>query len=275
MDIITGLAALGLIAGIFVTIAGVVQVFGKKVFKKGFLSQHYAPLATGVVLVVVGGVFGGYPILADWYNGVSQTAQVNIAGTTNTQGTTSYQYATFSVTPAVGPATGLNTSTFVLSADKLTFTYPIIAWTTTHTIKNSYNNTFVQPSMKFTLNPQAWPGASTTDLAVVYFEFTPLDQTIYPTAGGMYYFLTTTGAQRNARFNNSAATLCQYGSGQLSTTFGTPITVYCNCTLNTDSVSRVDTTYSPILSTITFHNADHSWSQSYTLSCFLSAKKAV
>lgn len=265
MDYIGILGAIAIVGGAILAVLGILGATSK--VKNKFIKTKLGGLATGVIVVVAGVLVGGYPVLVDAWNGVSTPTASTYTYTqtpTYQQTSTGYEYAEFQITPSAQSAGNLS-----LNAAKTIFSLPAEANTTGNTITTLTDATFVQPSMQFVLNPLAWEGADALDLATVYFEISPGQQYINPAAGNTYKFFTESSGNVNARFNNSGNTITQYGSGQLSCLLTGSITVYVNCTLNTDSCSRIDNTYDPITSIITFHNKDNTWSESYTLSFFL------
>jgi len=264
------LAMLGgalLFGGVIIVLIGALGATSKS--KNKFLKTRIGAVAIGAVVVAGGALAGGLGAWTELYNGWTTPSQQAYTYQYQSQTDTgnAYKNAEFIITPAAFSAGNLT-----LNAAKTIFSLPAIANTTAHTITTLSSATFVQPSMRFTLVPKAWEGSESTNLAIVYFEVTPGQQYIYPNAGSTYKFLTETSGNVNARFNNSGNTVTQYVSGQLSTAVATPLTVYVNMTLNGDSCSRLDNTYDPVTSIITFHNGDNSWSESYTLSFFLSSQ---
>jgi hypothetical protein len=271
MDILQIVGALLLVGGVIVTIIGVLGA--TKNWKNKVLKTKIGAGAVGIV-VIVAGVFvvGGYAGLVDIYDELTTSAPAGQAYTytytpIDQQTETGYTLAQFTIVPSAHSAGNLS-----LNAEKTIFSLPAKATITSHTIKTLSNATFVQPSMEFMLNPKAWAGANALDLATVYFEFSPSQQYIEPAAGNTYKFIRETSGMVNARFNNSGNTICQFGSGQLSCLLTGAIQVWVNLTLATDSCSRIDNVYDPITSIITFHNGDNTWSESFTLTFFITEK---
>jgi hypothetical protein len=269
MDYIGILGAIAIVGGAILAVIGVLGATSK--MKNKFIKTKLGAGAVGAIVLAGGILVGGYPVLVDSWNGLNTPTESTYTYTppATTTTATGYEYAQFQITPSCQSAGNLT-----LNAAKTIYTLPAKANTTAHTITTLSKATFVQPSMKFVLNPLAWEGSLTTNTATVYFDVSPGQQYITPAAGTTYKLLTETTGNANARFNNTGNTITQYGSGQLTCALTSSITVYVNLTLNKDSCSRIDNTYDPITEIITFHNKDSSWSESYTLSFFLEAQYA-
>lgn len=266
MDYIATIGAIAMIAGILVVVVGALGA--TKSAKNKFVKTKIGAVAVGVIIVAAGGLIGGVTALTDFYEGLTTPPAQTYSYTytqQQQQQAEGYTLAEFQITPAAFSAGNLT-----LNAAKTIFSLPAIANTTSHAIRTLSNAAFVQPSMRFTLNPLLWDGALTTDTATVYFEVIPGQQYIYPAAGSTYKFLTETSGNVNARFNNSGNTITQYEHGQLSCGVTGSMTVYVNLTLNSDSCSRIDNAYDPFTTTIRFYN-NGDWSQTYTLSFFISS----
>jgi len=99
--------------------------------------------------------------------------------TTDTSDTTTTSSCTFHITPAISASNG------VLSADETEVNIPFIANTTSHTVDEGDNTTWVDPVITFTIKPKC-PGSKTTNLANLNYEVTNPSQKVNADTGDHY-----------------------------------------------------------------------------------------
>jgi hypothetical protein len=240
-------------------ILAIAAIFMKAKVKKATGLGMFGALIIGIVLAGGAYYFGAGEALDEWLN----PAQLSLpSGDDEVE---AYQYASFTITP-----TAQGNSGFTINSDKTQFSLPIWANTSSNIIYESDNTTWVDPDMKFVVKPLAWTGATADDLAIVYFEFN--DPNLAFTVGSTsYYAITKTGGNRNIAWqvdDGTQALGVEYVEGSHSMLLTSPCTVYCNLTCSND-LSRIENLYDPLTTSVTFFNADRSWTQSYYIDMFI------
>ena len=212
--------------------------------------------ALSILVLVTIGVFSGC---------TRQTPpqQIPYTPTTPTEPTPS---ATFTIVP-----TAYHNSGFTIASGATTFKLPYNL-NQTHNVKESDNTSWNSPYMNFTITPNAWDGAQSTDLATIYYDYTDMNALV-ATDSGNYYFLTLSSGYRQAKFTQKANTgNYGYGSGSITTALTTPVTLYLNLSVINASLCMTNAVlYGASLQsvpTITFHNSDYTWTVVYTIDVF-------
>lgn len=167
----------------------------------------------------------------------------------------------FAVTPVCGSSDSL---TSTLNSDEDGFTVPALGnWTgTTHTVVQTDNTTYVNPSFKFTIEPVPFTGADADDLATVFVDIIDADHLIQSSTS-TYYLISKSGNKRQALVSfNSGSQTYKTGSDTMLMTGQTVL--YVNLTLNTDSFGHIDSTFSPETLRIRLYN-DANWYETYDL----------
>jgi len=170
--------------------------------------------------------------------------------------------ATFDITPA-------GTTVAVLNAEKTGFMCAGYANTTAHTLKQSDNSTsWASPVCTFGIVPVPPTGSFDVDTGcTIYYEVAPADISIDTSTGGTYKLFTQSGGNRQLIWVDGTKT--EYVSGSkamLLTNDTTSITL--TFTVNQDSMSRIEDTYSPISVYVTFSNGC-GWSEVYKVDFML------
>lgn len=227
---------------ILVAIAAVIAItfFYKKGILKDVAKMNPAIKAILVVILVVAG--GG---LIGWWAlpSLTPTAQV-----TPTGGTT-IRCATFGITPTVTASNG------VLDNSKTTITIPFLANTTSHTVDEGDNTTWVNPVVTFLLSPEAYTGANADDLAVCHYEIMNPSQTV-DSSSGTYYILTKSSNEWQGIWTGDGT---HYVSGTTNMLFTTNKTLTLTLDIDETGLSYVQSTYDAQTLTIRFYN-DCGWS---------------
>jgi len=259
MDITQIILIAAMLGGIILIIAG---IFMKAKVKKVTGVGMFGAIIIGAVLAGAGYYFGGDAIIENWQSGGEPPSGGQYIPYTPTE---TIHDAEFTITP-----TAQGNSGFTIDSAKTIFSCPAIANTTAHTLDEADNTTWVDPDMKFVVVPIAYAGADALDLATCFFEFNDPDALVN-TATSNYYVFTKSGGYRQIEWNVMPAATYghQYVSGSQSTLLTTPFTVFCNMSINQDSVSRIENVYDPVTMSLTFHNAANTWSKTYTMSLFL------
>jgi len=248
--------------GVALVCIGIVAVVYSLLKAKKPMQGLMKPIA---ILGIVGALVGWFGL------GAQAGFEELISGTTTppasytpTTPATSYEYASFDITPAAGN-TGLN-----ISADLHTFSLAYKAWQGSYdTIQSTQNGTQKKAGINFTIMPVPWAGATTEDLATIYFEVTNPDQTVdVASTGSTYYMFTKSGSYRQVIWKTMGTNVVNYVEGSTSMELTGNATLWLHFTHNSDSLSRVESSYSPITIYITLHNGDNSWSEDYELDYF-------
>jgi hypothetical protein len=170
--------------------------------------------------------------------------------------------ATFDITPT-------GTTIAVLNAEKTGFMISGYANTTAHTLKRSDNTTsWANPVCTFGIIPK--PPSGSFDVSTgctLYYEVAPADISIDTSTGGTYKLFTLSGGNRQLIWQDGSKTDYISGSkAMLLTNDSTSLTL--TFTVNQDSMSRIETTYSPVSVYITFSNGCE-WSEIYKVDFML------
>jgi len=170
--------------------------------------------------------------------------------------------ATFSITPAA-------TTNCVLNVDKTGFMVAATANTTAHTLKRSDNSTsWASPVATFGIVPipPSVTFDSTTGCTIDY-TISPADISVDISSGGNYKMFTLSGGNRQLIWADGSTLTYVTGSKSiLLTNASTSFTL--TFTVNQDSMSRIENTYSPLSVYVTFSNGA-GWSQVYKVEFML------
>lgn len=230
--------------GAFVGVAGVFKNFKIKKYKAG-------AVIIGIIFLVAG-LYGTSNIsIPEWGGGEGAT----ITPTTTT-------CATFEITPS-------GTTVAVLNAEKTGFMCAGYANTTAHTLVQSDNSTaWASPVCTFGIVPVPPTGSFDVDTGcTIYYSVSPADISIDTSTGGTYKLFTQSGGNRQLIWTDGSKT--NYVSGNkalLLTNDTTSITL--TFTVNQDSMSRIEDTYSPITVYVTFSNGC-GWNEVYKVDFML------
>ena len=160
--------------------------------------------------------------------------------------------AAFDITPSV------TTSEATLNSDLDTFVVAAYANTTAHTITESDNTTWVNPSFTFVCTPITPAGATADDLATIYYEV--VNPEVTSTDGtDTYKLFTKSGGNRQLIWTGDGTHYVDHSSTMLMTENQSLV---LTLTCSQDSFSRMENTYDPVTVTIRFSNGC-GWSETY------------
>ena len=213
-------------------------------YKKGILKNvaKLNPIAKVLVIVATVGIGGA---LAGYWAIPSLTP-----GTVTPTGGAVIDCATFSITPSVSASNG------VLNNAKDLITIPFLANTTSHTIDEGDNTTWVNPVVTFVISPEAYLGADADDLAIIHYEVINPSQTV-DSSSGTYYMLTKSSNQWQATWTGDGT---HFVSGTSNMLYTANETLTLTLDIDETGMSYTQSTYSPQSLTVRFYN-DCSWSQ--------------
>jgi len=158
--------------------------------------------------------------------------------------------AEFSITPSVTASNG------VLNTGKTEISIPFLANTSSHGVREGDNTTWVNPVLSFVISPTAYPGAKTSDLAILHYEVMNPSQTV-DSSSGTYYILTKSSNEWQATWTGDGT---HYVSGTTQMAFTANKTLTLTLTIDQTGLSYTQSTYNAQTLTIRFYN-DCSWSQ--------------
>ena len=224
----------------------------KNVFRKKEASNNL--LVTGIIIlmVIAVGMFSGcLDNLNPFEQGEVTTGQITVPSC-----------ATFEITPS-------GTTIAVLNAEKTGFICSAYANTTAHTLKRNDNSTtWANPVCTFGVVPVPPSGSFNANTGcTIFYEVSSPDISIDISSGGSYKLFTLSGGNRQLIWTDGSKTDYVTGSiPMLQTNTGTTLTL--TFTVNQDSMSRIENTYSPITVYITFSNGC-GWSEIYKVNFML------
>jgi len=243
-----GLDIILVLLGIALALAGlgVIKKFKLKNYK-------IAAILVGIILVGIG--WFGSANIADQFS--VSTGQIS-----TTPVITDNIAATFLITPGA-------TTNCVLNAEKSGFMVAATANTTAHTLKRSDNSTsWAAPVVTFGIVPIPPSGTfDSTTGCTIYYSVSPADISVDISSGGNYKMFTLSGGNRQLIWADGSALTYVTGSKSiLLTNASTSFTL--TFTVNQDSMSRIENTYSPLSVYVTFSNGA-GWSQVYKVDFML------
>lgn len=247
------------IIGIIVFAIGLFILFSIAVKKSSWIPVKSAPLA-GVIavgMIIAGGIYGVMPMLPeDTSEGETTTIIVDDGGG-------NLQYPEFDITPAAVTTAGTYLNETTLNSGKTMFTVPSWGNATGDTLWDITNNTWYDPRCSFQVVPVPFAGANADDLATFYFTVSnydavvdiddAVDQTLITKSSGEYQVIWTEGS--NTWYVEGSKTLLLTGNATMYLDFDVNQAAMANSDMN----DMIDLT-------VTFYNADWSWSKSYTVS---------
>jgi len=239
---------LGAIAVIIGVVILLVALFAKDKLSGTMLANPWLAIIVAVSLILIGGMpLGGFEEVQGWME--TDTAQID-----DDTSDTGYQYADFDIDVSVEASEG------TLSSDETTITVPAVADQTAYSILQTDNSTgFVDPDLKFTINPDTWAGATNDDLATIYYEVRNADVTV-DASDDTYYLFTKSGGNRQCIWDDGSTS---YVSGSSTYTLTETGTIYLNSTVDEASFAHMENTFDPVTVYIDFYNGDHSFSKTY------------
>jgi len=151
----------------------------------------------------------------------------------------------FDIVPTVSTGNG------VLNLAETEINIPFLANTTSHTIDEGDNTTWVDTAISFFVSPSALEqGADADQTATVYYEVTSPGQTV-DSSSGTYYMVTKTSGRWQNIFTGSGT---EYNSGSHTMLITTNVTLVLTIDTDQTGMSYIANTYSPQTLTVKFSN---------------------
>lgn len=177
--------------------------------------------------------------------------------TTDTSDTTTSS-CTFSVTPAISSSNG------VLSADETEVNIPFYANTTSHTVDEGDNTTWVNPVITFTIKPKC-PGSTTLNLANLNYEVTNPSQKVNADTGD-HYLITKTSNVWQCIWTGDGT---EYVDGFTSMDPTENVTLTLTLDVDETGLSYTQNTMDPQTIKVRLYNDNWSWGFEVNFVCTL------
>lgn len=211
--------------------------------------------ALGVLLVIPGFVWGVMPFLPE-------VAPQQVIVTTPT---TTAAVPTFTIEP-VKNTTGFNLNS-TLNVGKTEFTWPWAVSAADNTGDRTGTTDLVPARATFLVRPVAPVGSDTTTLATIFYSVTPSN---FETQTDRWLFIRDTYSKQamlnfSAQVRGTSGTTTTFESGSLSLTLTQTGEIWFDALLSNTTVAKYWSTLSSLKLTVTFRNADYSWSASYPI----------
>ena len=220
-------------------------------------------ITIGISLVVAAAVIIGVSVFvySTFYN-IDKVQQIVTPQVIVTPPSDTVQHPDFDIVPTA-QTTGYNPFN-ALNSEKTRFTVPAWSNQTGHTIVEIDNSTWEDPRMEFVVTPIPFGGADADDLATIYFEVSNYDARI-ETSSDTYRLLVKDGGNYQVNWSDAGTgTPDLYIEGTSTMLMTGTVTLYLDFDVTGSSFSRMDDN-DGIDMTITFHNADWTWSETYTV----------
>jgi hypothetical protein len=169
-------------------------------------------------------------------------------------------YPEFDITPSA-VTSGYN-AFCTLNSDETLFTVPGWSNQTGHTIYEIDNSTWVDPRIQFICVPVPPAGSDADTLATIYFEVSNYDAYVDADTDN-YRFMTKSSGKYQVNWSDGTNDWYVSGSDTMLMTGTTTLTL--DFDVNQASFSRMDDNDATVM-TITLHNEDWSWSETFDVS---------
>jgi len=247
---------------IILFVVGLFMVFAAAFRKQSGFLKGINPVWAGVIgvlLVIPGFFYGIMPMMPEEAVDTDTPGTIIIDNTDN-----SLSYPEFDITPAAVTTAGTYCVDTTLNSAKTVFTVPAWANTTADTVIHRDNATaWADPRLQFDIIPVPYAGADADDLATIYFTVSNYDVVIDVADAANEYLMVKSSGDWQVIWTEGSNTWYVEGSKTMLMTGNA--TVYLDLDTNPAGFANIDENDSVDL-TVTFHNADWSWSKSYTVS---------
>jgi hypothetical protein len=249
---------------------GLVLLFSAIAKKHAGPLKHFNPVlgaVLGVALIIPGFYWGVAPNLPGFedYGGVQPTTVVVTTPTTNVA------VPTFEITP-VKNTTGFNLNSTLNSAGT-DFTFPFVVTSLDKTDDAAAaNSNAVLCRCTFKVTPVAPAGADSTDLATLYYSVTPTNYEV--DSDDHYLLMRSNDAEKNPILNwtvdldgagAKGAVPGYEGEKSTSMLLTDSGNIWLDFVFANQTIAKYFTTLNGIDFTVTFHNEDYSWSDTFTV----------
>jgi hypothetical protein len=272
------------VANMALTNGGIIMILlfgvGLVLLFSAIAKKHAGPLKAinpvigavlGVALIIPGFYWGVAPNLPGFeqYGGVQPTTIVVQQPTTTP--TTSVAVPTFEIVPVTNTTITAHIHNSTLNTAKTEFTWPMYVTALDKVTDQIATNGNVFGRATFRITPIAPTGADSTNLATIFYSVSNINAMV---DDDRYLCLRSNSATKESIANwtvqiggSAAKAAVTAAEGEKSTSMLLTDTaeIWFDAALSNHSIAGHMTTLSGIDFVITFHNADYSWSKSYTI----------
>jgi hypothetical protein len=251
---------------------GLVLLFSAIARKHAGPLKHINPVlgaVLGVALIIPGFYWGVAPNLPGFEQYGGTQPQTIVIQDDDTTPTTVLAVPTFELDPGVN-TTGFNLNTTLNSA-KTEFTFPYRVTSLDNTGDKSGTTANVFARVHWDITPVAPSGADSTTLCAIYYSITP---TNYDVNNDERYLvirandvLKTPMINWTMQVKGNAGKVSSGSEGEKSTSMLLTDTaeIWLDITFSNTTIAKYLSTLSGMDFTVTFRNADYTWTKSYTI----------